>query len=150
MKLIVVAMGKLKRNYFKEAQKDYAQRIKKFVPFQILELKEESTLTNRGKSGLWERWVKNFGERSLPILLDERGKQLSTLEFAHFIEEKIGNYNFFYRRAFRFLLRKLPFLCYQDFSFQTDFEPSSCPDCTFGADIQIFQNYTRRAVPPLR
>jgi 23S rRNA (pseudouridine1915-N3)-methyltransferase len=92
MKLIVVAMGKLKRNYFREAERDYVERIRKFIPFEIIELKKES-LDSRRKDDFWERWKRQFGRESLPILLDESGKQFTTLEFARFIEEKIGKLN---------------------------------------------------------
>jgi 23S rRNA (pseudouridine1915-N3)-methyltransferase len=92
MKLIVVAMGKLKRSYFREAERDYVERIRKFIPFEIVELKKES-LDSRRKDDFWERWKRQFGKESLPILLDESGKQFSTLEFARFIEENIGKLN---------------------------------------------------------
>ncbi len=92
MKLVLVAMGKLKRSYFKQAERDYAKRIGKSIPFEIVELKKGS-LDSRRKGDFWEKWKRQLGEESLPILLDERGKQFTTLEFTRFIEENIGKLN---------------------------------------------------------
>ncbi len=57
---------------------DYTRRLIHYIPFEIIEIKELSL-------------EKYLDKDTFNILLDERGKQLSSIKFAEFIEKKINS-----------------------------------------------------------
>lgn len=71
MKITIISLGKLKENYFKAAQQDYLRRIEKFVNIEIVECER----------------ILNLDRFDFVAVLDERGKQMSSLEFAEFIRK---------------------------------------------------------------
>ena len=71
MKITIISLGKLKENYFKAAQEDYLRRIEKFVNIEIIECER----------------ILNLDRFDFVAVLDERGKQMSSLEFAEFIRK---------------------------------------------------------------
>lgn len=71
MKITIISLGKLKENYFKAAQEDYLRRIEKFVNIEIVECER----------------IPNLDRFDFVAILDERGKQMSSLEFAEFIRK---------------------------------------------------------------
>ncbi len=71
MKITIISLGKLKENYFKAAQEDYLRRIEKFVNIEIVECER----------------IPNLDRFDFVAVLDERGKQMSSLEFAEFIRK---------------------------------------------------------------
>ncbi len=78
MKIKLVAVGKLKKEYIREGVNDYVSRIKHYLPFEVLEVKTVNI----------ERY---FSNDYFNVLLDVRGKFLSSEEFAKFIELKMIN-----------------------------------------------------------
>jgi len=71
VKITIISLGKLKENYFKAAQEDYLRRIEKFVNIEIVECER----------------IPNLDRFDFVAILDERGKQMSSLEFAEFIRK---------------------------------------------------------------
>ncbi|MBP9044226.1 MAG: 23S rRNA (pseudouridine(1915)-N(3))-methyltransferase RlmH [Spirochaetes bacterium] len=80
MKIKIFAVGKLKKDYNKFAVEDYLERIKFYMPIEIIEVSDESITDKIDKN--------NFN-----IILDGRGKELSSLEFATFISQTISRQN---------------------------------------------------------
>ncbi len=84
MKLI--AVGKLKKGYVREGVRDYITRLKHYIPFEMIEIKEGSVL-------------KFMNKEEFNVLLDMRGKTFTSEQFARFISERISrnsqNVNFF-------------------------------------------------------
>lgn len=70
MKVIVLAIGRLKEDYFRAAEAEYAKRLRPYCQLEIAELKDERGL------------IAAIPERALVCALDERGKQLSSAELA--------------------------------------------------------------------
>ena len=80
MKIKIFAVGKLKKDYNKFAVEDYLERIRFYIPIEIIEVSNESIIEKIDKD--------NFS-----IILDGRGKELSSLEFATFISQTLSRQN---------------------------------------------------------
>ena len=74
MKLAVVAVGKLKERHWVEACDEYLKRVRRYLPCEIVEVRDESSLLDRCPPR-YARWA-----------LDERGRELTSVEFARNIE----------------------------------------------------------------
>ena len=92
MKIKIIAVGKVKEKYLKEAIEEYRKRLQKFCDLQIVEVDEsvakveneaniKKVLSEEAKEIL--KLIKN----EYVIVLDIKGKEFSTEEFA----EKIKN-----------------------------------------------------------
>ena len=80
MKIKIFAVGKLKKDYNKFAVEDYLERIRFYMPIEVIEVSEENVFDKLDKD--------NFN-----IILDGRGKELSSLEFATFISQTLSRQN---------------------------------------------------------
>ncbi len=78
MKLKIAWIGKTKGPAIQALTDEYLKRLARYVPVEGVSLKDEAALKNVGGRGV----------RSFLVLLDSRGKQLSSEEFAKFL----GNY----------------------------------------------------------
>ena len=86
MKLKLICVGKLAAAWQRTAADDYAGRIGRYFPFDIVELKEEKG----GRKGDTAELIRREGVRILEkvppqaylIVLDERGKNLTSEELA--------------------------------------------------------------------
>ncbi len=84
----LIALGKLKENYWREAEGEYTKRLGAFVKLTIHELKEESFSEKDSPEIIKEKEatkIKTELEKipeSYIIALDERGKQFSSLELS--------------------------------------------------------------------
>jgi len=77
MKLVVVAVGKLKERHWVEACDEYLMRIRRYVSCDVVEVRAEPDLLVKAPARL-ARWA-----------LDERGVQFSSVEFARQIERRM-------------------------------------------------------------
>ena len=92
MKLKIVAVGKLAFPFYRDAVEEYLQRVRRYRPCEIVELREGA-----GKSGTPQQTVEREGEAILGTLspkaflvaLDERGQSLSSPELARFLEQRM-------------------------------------------------------------
>ena len=93
MKINIIAVGKIKESFFREAIEEYKKRISKFATINIIEL-EDIPLKQENEANI----KKAIEKESLEILskikneylicMDIKGKQMSTLEFSDFIIDK--------------------------------------------------------------
>lgn len=70
MKLLVLAVGRLKESHWVAAEADYASRIKRYAPIEIREVKDDAQL------------LAALPPRARLVVLDERGENLSSEELA--------------------------------------------------------------------
>jgi len=89
MKLTIVAVGKLKEKYLKDGISEYSKRLSRFCELQIVEVNDEQAPENLSKSQEMqvkrkeaERIIKKVKEGSVLIVLDLKGKKLSSEGFA--------------------------------------------------------------------
>lgn len=96
MKITVIAVGKIKEKYLKDAIAEYSKRLSKYCKLEIIEVADEKTPDNaseviekaiRAKEA--ERILKHVKDDAFVITLEINGKQLSSEELADKIE-KLG------------------------------------------------------------
>lgn len=91
LKIHLVAVGRVKENYFKEGIAEYAKRLSRYADFKITEVREE----NFSKEGEAERKLakKREAERIVPelkgfiVCLSAEGRKFSSEAFSRKIEE---------------------------------------------------------------
>jgi len=94
VKLRLVCVGKLSRDWLRDAAADYRQRLQRYLPFELVELKEEkgggkkpNTALLREREG--ERILAQLAAPGTTLVLDEQGKQLSSVELARLLDEQM-------------------------------------------------------------
>ncbi len=83
MKLRLVCVGKLSERFLREGVDEYSNRITRYLPFSCTELKEEKRGGKKAdprqiKALEGERILAKIPEDAFVIVLDERGKALSS------------------------------------------------------------------------
>ena len=92
MKITLLVVGRTTERYFTEAIDEYKNRLKHYIPFDleiIPELKNTKNLSEtQQKEKEGELILKQIQPGDHLVLLDERGKEYSSIKFAQFIEKK--------------------------------------------------------------
>ena len=91
MKIKFLCVGKTTEAYLREGIKIYAERIKHFIPFEIIEIPDIKTKAvsniNFIKDKEAEALQKHINQGDIVILLDEKGEHFDSKNFASFIEK---------------------------------------------------------------
>ncbi len=93
-KIVILSVGKLKTDYFRQACEDYAGRIRRYAEFDMAELKEELLGKNASKAEM-ESAKKKEGERLMAeaekcdafYCLDVKGRRMTWEGFAERITQ---------------------------------------------------------------
>ena len=97
MKITLITVGKTDRDWVKQGLDIYVSRLKHYIPFcinEIPELKNVSALSKEQiKSREGEFILKLVKPTDDLILLDERGKEYTSMELAKVIQDKISYSN---------------------------------------------------------
>ncbi len=92
MKIVLVSVGKPHEPYVSEGVKDFTQRINRYYPAEWLlipPVKNAAALPeNELKKQEARQVLQTLQASDFLVLLDERGKQLSSVELAGFLEQK--------------------------------------------------------------
>lgn len=92
MKVLLLQVGKTANRNFISAITDYHQRISHYVPFEIqtiAELKGTKSLSeSQQKEREGEMILRTLQPSDTVVLLDERGKEYRSIEFASWLERK--------------------------------------------------------------
>jgi len=92
MKICLLVIGKTDTGYFKDAIDEYKNRLEHYIPFEmqiipdIKNVKNLSTDQQKEKEG--ELILKSIQPGDYIVLLDERGKEYTSVQFASYIEKK--------------------------------------------------------------
>lgn len=93
MKITLLTVGKTDKDWVRQGLDIYVSRLKHYVPFSITEipeLKNVSSLTkDQIKTREGELILKNIRNTDDVILLDERGKEYSSMELARILQDKM-------------------------------------------------------------
>lgn len=93
MKLQVIFIGKTTGKLFQEAIADYQNRLSHYIPFSIEELPDLKNAKNLSEDQQKEKEADMVLEKlqggDVLILLDERGKEMTSREFSQFLEQKM-------------------------------------------------------------
>lgn len=94
MKITLLTVGKTDKDWVKQGMDIYISRLKHYIPFSVVEipeLKNVSALTKEQiKTREGELILKNIRPADDLILLDEKGKEFTSVEFAKIIQDKIS------------------------------------------------------------
>ena len=86
MKIILLQTGKTTEKYISEGVDEYSARIRKYNPFEIITLAElrntKSMPVAEQKIREGKKILESVGTEDFAIVLDEKGKEFSTAEFA--------------------------------------------------------------------
>ncbi len=91
MRLRLVCVGKLSAAYLREGAEEYARRISRYLPFSVVEAKEEKGGKKadprfiRDREGEW--LLGKIPPSAFVIVLDERGRSLSSREMAGLFDQ---------------------------------------------------------------
>jgi len=88
MKIMLVWMGKTKNPHLSQMVTDYAQRIRHFLELSVVELKPAVGHTSERILEKEEtRLLEKLNDRDFLVLLDPKGKELSSVELADWVGE---------------------------------------------------------------
>lgn len=94
MKITLLTVGKTDKDWVRQGMDIYMSRLKHYIPFNVVEipeLKNVSALTkDQIKTREGELILKSLRPTDDVILMDERGKQYSSVEFAKVLQDKIS------------------------------------------------------------
>lgn len=90
-----MVVGKTDKEYIKEAVAAYEKRLEHYIPYEKITLpdvKNTKKLTEeQQKEQEGDRIKKALRKGDYLVLLDEKGKEQTSLQFAKYIEEKLQN-----------------------------------------------------------
>ncbi len=93
MKITLLFVGKTSFDYLEKGIAEYEKRIKRYLDFEIKVIKDlkpgKNMPANIVKIKEGELILKQIKSTDFLVLLDEKGKQYTSREFAEFIENKI-------------------------------------------------------------
>ncbi len=94
MKITLLTIGKTENNYLKEGIDIYLKRLKHYINFSITEIpavkKSASLAPEIIKEKEAELITKHISKADYIVLLDEKGKEISSTEFSNFLKKKIN------------------------------------------------------------
>lgn len=92
MKISFIVVGKTAQSYLVESVADYTARIRRYIPFDmevIPELKNTRNLTTeQQKEREGELILRSLQPGDYVVLLDEHGREFTSMQFAQYIEQK--------------------------------------------------------------
>jgi len=92
MKTLLILVGKTTDRHFQAGIADYVGRISHYMPFDLVtipELKNTKSLTEeQQKVAEGELIMRQFQTGDTVVLLDEHGRELRSVEFARWLEQK--------------------------------------------------------------
>jgi len=93
MKIKCIAIGKTKSQDFSSLIKSYLSKIKHYINFEFIIINEIKSIKNKSiqKNKEAEAILKNIKADSHIILLDENGKELSSVFFSKFIQHHLNS-----------------------------------------------------------
>lgn len=94
MKIVLLTVGKTDIKWVSEGLEVYSSRLRHYLPFETKELpqlKNVGSLSHEQiKTAEGKLILKNLSPADELILLDERGKEFRSVEFAAFLEKKLA------------------------------------------------------------
>ena len=98
MRITVIAVGKIKEKFYRDAVAEYARRLAKYCRFEIIEVEDEKTpdkagemLEERIKAREAERILKYVKPDAHVISLEIQGRRMDSATFASAID-RLGTY----------------------------------------------------------
>ena len=94
MKITLLTVGKTDRDWVRQGLDIYVSRLKHYIPFSIVEIPELKNVSALSKDQIkvkeGELILKNVRPTDDLILLDEHGKEYSSVQMAKILQDKIS------------------------------------------------------------
>lgn len=94
MKITLLTVGKTDKDWVKNGMDIYVSRLRHYIPFVMTEIPELKNVSSLSKEQIKAREgeiiLKNVRPTDDLILMDERGKEYSSTEFAKILQDKIS------------------------------------------------------------
>ncbi len=92
VKLVLIVIGKTQKGYLSEAVVDFSERIKHYMPFEIImipTIKKSQKIASKNEILQAEEsaMMKYIRDDDYLIILDERGKSFRSVEFADYLQK---------------------------------------------------------------
>jgi 23S rRNA (pseudouridine1915-N3)-methyltransferase len=96
LKIRILWPGKTKKEYYRSAIEDYAGRVRKFVPLEIVEVRERPIKDHQRVKRVRAESKELTGKRqsNTTVLLDPHGKLMTSEEFSKWLEKVSGGVDF--------------------------------------------------------
>ena len=95
MKLKLLVIGKTDNNHLAELINDYTKRLQHYIKFEIDIIPDIKNVKNLSKTQQKEKEgeliLKKINPSDILILLDENGKQLSSIDFSNYLQKKMNS-----------------------------------------------------------
>lgn len=93
MKITLLAIGKTNAKYLQEGIEQYTKRLSHYIPFELKILPDVKTtkalITDKQKEMEGEMFLSAIQQGDWVTLLDERGKEFTSRDFASYIDKKM-------------------------------------------------------------
>lgn len=97
MKIQLLAVGKTSTSYISEGIERYVKRLSHYIPFELTivpDIKTSKSMTEDvQKQREGEAMLRLFAPGDYVVLLDERGAEMTSREFAGFIDRRMSTIN---------------------------------------------------------
>lgn len=95
MDIVLLVVGKTTSKYIIEGISEYIKRLKRYIPYEICELPDARRAGKisqaEQKDAEGELILRKLNDSDMVILLDERGTQYTSREFASYLERAMGS-----------------------------------------------------------
>lgn len=95
MKISLLVVGKTVEPYFVAGIEEYSKRLAHYVPFEMIVIPElrntKSLSTDQQKEREADLILKSLLPGDYIVLLDEHGKEFTSMQFAAYLEKKMAN-----------------------------------------------------------
>lgn len=95
MKVKLIYVGKTSKKFLEDGEKEYTKRLKRYVPFETVELSDIKNAKKRSEDEIKnleaEAILKNIKPNDVVILLDENGKEMTSLKFSKYIQKQFSS-----------------------------------------------------------
>ncbi len=93
MKILLLVIGKTDAPYFVEASNEYLKRLSHYIPFEMKVIPDIKNVKNlsvdQQKEREGELILKQLAPGDQLVLLDEKGKEFTSVQFSAYIEKKM-------------------------------------------------------------
>ena len=95
MKIKLIYVGKTSKKFLEDGEKEYTKRVKRYVPFETIELPDIKNAKKRSEDEIKnleaESILKNIKPNDVVILLDEKGKEMTSVKFSKYIQKQFNS-----------------------------------------------------------
>ena len=86
----IICLGKIKEDFFKDAEKEYLKRLQKYTKLEIIELEDEKDKDIKVCLSKEEQLIKkSIKDKDNLVLLDINAKEYTSTEFSNFINKEL-------------------------------------------------------------